>query len=1073
MVWVFQPQPAEDSLFINQAREQAGYYLQQVRTGRQADLHLWALATLCQNDQAGIRSFIRARISKRPLPVPIDSFCGDRPFSEQLADLALKTGSPDLLLAAIIAQNDALEQRALYSRFSQRVGFRRTQEVDYEALISRIIGQKPVNDSLLSLSRFSFPHFLLFFDEGLYRSGVITRDYLEKAAGRWLSTDINFDNSTLNNSLHLVTLMRALYLVDNYAEINRLYPRLISEKLVPVSEARLNIYRYLDYSMYRLGFYDRSLAVVRNFSLPLARFLNRKGTELSILLTQGVYLYQIGEITEAQSIYENVLRLSRELEINISGSSLYNNLSLTYLQSGNFDRYLELQFKALEIAKKQNNYSHQFKIYRNLSIVSRKNKDKKSAYAYLTLAQKLAQQYGNTTDLASTYLSLGTYYRDLEHNHKRALHYFNKADSIIEPETHYNLITDIYTEKGHLFESEQKYNIALRFYNQIYSLLIDKEDSPGLLEASIDKAGIFLKQGKLDSVTAIAAQLTPENLQPLDFKVIVKARTVEAGYLIQKNKKDAAYAILKPTIQQVVEWAQNSADPESGFWNVEPEFLDAFELYVNLLIATGRPGEAVLALDQLKTINDAALYQNPMVRSSRLNESELTDYQRLTGRLDQLRKQLLGAAEEDRPALRSRIDRLGAQKRSLNRKITRLADREPVTIREVQNQISGDEVLLHITELNDYYYIATITRSEVRFRKIALDARTRTLFEQAAAGLARGEPNLGKLYRIGKILNISELSSIAGHIILIPDSYLYQLPVDVIPLNAPLNNYSYGEATYLIERYQTEYLTSLNELIPVDEDRDKEYLWDYTGFGISNFSQTDSSLIPLPYARYEVEQIARELNNLDKLQTIVDEHSTEEAFRNAAPHSRIIHLATHSTVSEQEPLFSTIYMSAAGNQTGPKEYNNRIFAYELFEMNLANDLIMLNSCESGSGSYLQGTGVVGISRALHYAGAESLILNLWSVNDMMASGFAVQFYKALNSGDSKTAALRKAKLHFLKQKNANPHYWGPYTMIGGSKAVVHPYRMANLYFAAGFMLYVICIVSICYIVQARRNGTAD
>ncbi|MDZ7689896.1 MAG: CHAT domain-containing protein [Balneolaceae bacterium] len=520
-------------------------------------------------------------------------------------------------------------------------------------------------------------------------------------------------------------------------------------------------------------------------------------------------------------------------------------------------------------------------------------------------------------------------------------------------------------------------------------------------------------------------------------------------------------------MQRVIDWVKNSTDIQSGFWNIEPEYINAFQQYVDLLIGSNRHDEAVLTLDKLKTINDADLFQDPMVKSTQLNESELTQYRNLTSQLDQLRKQQLSTSGELSVELQSKIDRLNAQKRTLDRKISSYSDQPSIQhIQQIQHRLKPQDLVLHITGLENTYYIAQVTRRAIEIETVDLDQTTRNLFEQSIEGLATGSTDLNQLYEIGDILNISDLPIYAENIILIPDSYLFQLPMDIIPTTKPAHSYSYGGTSYIIEEYQTEYLTSLNELV-YSSEAERSFTWDYVGFGISTFEDSKSDLMPLPYASTEVNLISDALQNFDQRRTLVEEQSTETAFRQMAPDTRILHLATHSTVSESDPLFSTIYMSAPGDSTEQEQFSNQIFAYELFEMNLNNELIMLNSCESGSGSYLQGSGIVGISRALRFAGAQSLVLNLWSVNDMMASDFAVQFYTSLNDGDSKSEALRKAKVHFLKQKNANPHYWGPYMLIGSSRPVIEPYKSSNSIFAAGFMAYLILMAGLSYATQRK------
>lgn len=163
---------------------------------------------------------------------------------------------------------------------------------------------------------------------------------------------------------------------------------------------------------------------------------------------------------------------------------------------------------------------------------------------------------------------------------------------------------------------------------------------------------------------------------------------------------------------------------------------------------------------------------------------------------------------------------------------------------------------------------------------------------------------------------------------------------------------------------------------------------------------------------------------------------------NEVSNAKIVHIATHSEVSEQDPLFSTIYL----NDYNSESNINSLYAYELFDQRLNNELIMLNSCSSGSGNYLQGSGIMGITRALRYAGAKSMALNLWAVNDKVAYEFAAIFYKSLNNGRSKSESMRDAKLSLLQNGNANPHYWGAFMLTGDPSPITKRPDNAGLVF---------------------------
>ena len=229
------------------------------------------------------------------------------------------------------------------------------------------------------------------------------------------------------------------------------------------------------------------------------------------------------------------------------------------------------------------------------------------------------------------------------------------------------------------------------------------------------------------------------------------------------------------------------------------------------------------------------------------------------------------------------------------------------------------------------------------------------------------------------------------------------------------------------------------------KERRRSYELDFTGIGISDFRQTgDGRLVSLPKASLEVRAIRDRLDRLGQTRILVESEGTPPAFSKGASDSRILHLASHSKISESDPLFSTIYLHPGDGPTG-QEHSGQLFAYQLFGMNLRNDLIMLNSCESATGEYFQGAGIMGISRALRYAGAQSLVLNSWQVEDQLASDFAVGFYAGLSQGLTKPEALREAKIEFLKNRNANPHYWGAYILNGDPRPVVDDFFAAPVF----------------------------
>ena len=94
---------------------------------------------------------------------------------------------------------------------------------------------------------------------------------------------------------------------------------------------------------------------------------------------------------------------------------------------------------------------------------------------------------------------------------------------------------------------------------------------------------------------------------------------------------------------------------------------------------------------------------------------------------------------------------------------------------------------------------------------------------------------------------------------------------------------------------------------------------------------------------------------------------------------------------------------------------------------------MLSACETGLGKYSKGEGVIGLSRALVYAGARSIVVSYWQVADESTAELMTAFYRQLAGRKpvSVRTALRNAKLKLMESDDyAAPYYWAPFVLIG-------------------------------------------
>jgi CHAT domain-containing protein len=107
-----------------------------------------------------------------------------------------------------------------------------------------------------------------------------------------------------------------------------------------------------------------------------------------------------------------------------------------------------------------------------------------------------------------------------------------------------------------------------------------------------------------------------------------------------------------------------------------------------------------------------------------------------------------------------------------------------------------------------------------------------------------------------------------------------------------------------------------------------------------------------------------------------------------------------------------------------------VTALELAGMNLwGTQLVVLSACNTGRGSVQLGQGVYGLRRALITAGAETLVVSLWKVDDEATQELMTGYYHRLRQGEGRAEAMQKAARE-MRQKRSHPYYWASFVVIG-------------------------------------------
>lgn len=891
--------------------------------------------------------------------------------------------------------------------------------------------EQVLTESELPFDKYALIHFNL-----LMKGKAVTYytvKYSESALESWLDQIDNYQNKDdLEYALIMSNIISVAFNLDRYDIIEEYSNLFLEDQYLPNSIHKLRLLGALDYTFYIYGLYDRSLKLQRENSLPLAEFLGEKDQVESIKNRHGAYLFSLGKYQESKNIYEELYNNSETFE---DQYALFTNLGVNYLKLGQANKYISFQLRALDQKDKIENYRSLLKIYRNLFIYYDSIKDENAALSYIEKAKQLASENSDAIELALIDSYLGTFYWSTHKDHKKALTYLDSAKEFLSPENEYSRYVNLLLEKGTILYEIDSLNTAQSIFTQIQELTLSKSDTPNYIDALVNLTAISLKKGELGIAASLLEEIKLYPLDNIDFQLLTKFYTVKANYHSINGNKRAAIEELSPVLTQIVDRAKNNTDSQQGYWSVEDEYLDAFELMVRLYIDDDQPEKALLLLDQLKTINDASLYNSPLVKAAKLTEEELAEEKRLNEKLQSLRKRYLNADQGERFTIKTEIDRTSALREQILSEVNLNRERSLPPVWSIQRSIQANELLLHFTEIGSKLFVSHLTQEDVKIRIYDLSKESQDKFNHIADELASGRTDLNQLYELYQQLELHNIPKRIETVSVVPDNYLYRIPLEVLPTEKPSSAFSFGSSRYLIEDFSFRYFTSLQEFEDNRRSFNKPTEYDFTGFAISNFKDFGNIDLPsLPYATVENSNINSALTSFSDKQMFNENEATKDVFKNRVGSSRLVHVATHSEVSEKDPLFSVIYLKSS-SPLDTLDSDKALYAYELFDTPLNSEFIMLNSCSSGSGNYMQGTGVMGISRALRYAGAKSLALNLWSVNDKVASEFATDFYRYLNEGETKSEAVRKAKLNQLRSSNANPHFWGAYMLIGNPSPI--------------------------------------
>jgi CHAT domain-containing protein/Tfp pilus assembly protein PilF len=532
------------------------------------------------------------------------------------------------------------------------------------------------------------------------------------------------------------------------------------------------------------------------------------------------------------------------------------------------------------------------------------------------------------------------------------------------------------------------------------------------------------------------------------------------------------------------------------------------------LIPTDQAVDAMLNAIQRGTQSSAASAVNKLaVRlaagSDRLAELVRRD-QDLAAEAEALDKTLVAAVSRERSKrdlaaeqrAKARLAAISAERPSVQKTLSAefpdyaaLSSPLPMTVKEIQSLLSGDEAMVMLTVTVKDSYVIAITREGVDWKAIGRDSESlaslvadfRRGLHVASASDASGKSNLFNLefahWLYNRLLGpVEMLVKDKRSLLIVPTGALTALPFHLLvtekpPAAIPAKLEGYRDAAWLLKRHAISVLPSIASLQSLRAFARKDSgIKPMTGFGDPLFDPGQGSaaqrgatksasrgVTTLAYTDFwqgagvdraklaqvlaQLPDTADELNAVAKGLGVAASHihlgsdaSETKVKRAPLADYAIVYFATHGLVAGDikglgEP---SLALSIPGQ---PSELDDGLLtSSEVAQLKLNADWVVLSACNTIAGDKPGAEALSGLARSFFYAGARALLVSHWAVDSEAATRLATSTFDRLKSDPrmGRAEALRQAMLGYLNDasspKNAYPAFWAPFALIGEGAA---------------------------------------
>lgn len=807
-------------------------------------------------------------------------------------------------------------------------------------------------------------------------------------------------------------------------------------------------------------------------SISQAQFWN---LEAELWLKKGQNEKALDKAQNSLNLYESKFS-EKEKEV----AKVYNNLGLIYWNTRNQQLALEYLSKALDIRQKDvaKNQKSIASSYNNIGLVYSQSQEFEQALTYyqkaLNIYQKLYQE--NDVKLVNIYNNLAVVHQEQE-NFEEAERFFGKSLAIYEKNygaNHVNIaFVYNYLARLKLLENAPKSaqefaQKALKIYQEKYGvkhpeiaktyLLLGNisQKIKGGQRSNVNQALHYYQQAILANTVKFSNTKYEQNPATQDYydadvllqSFLLKAQTLEELYSLSLRVKHLNLAMenlekCDTLIGKIRQARTSKADKIALGKTAHQVYEDAIRISLNLSEVTTRKNfyvEKAFVFSEKNRVSVllSAISETNAKSFANIPQSLIEEEKTLKSHIAELEQQLL---EKPTQTLEQKYRN---QLFELNRKyesfVKNLEQKYPqyynlkyqlsfASVANLQQSLRANEAILSyfVAQKTERVFIFKITSKGLSYQNVAKIESLEKFVKALRNGIKYKVKKLFSKYAftIYEQLFPKNFVKNSEKLIIIPDGILSAVPFESL-LTAEDEDFKtpYTQLPYLIRKHSISYAYSATLFYqtrqnsrPLDMENSKILITAPVSFE-QNFLNT------LPATQTEALEIEKLFQNRSKI--LMEEKAQEKILKTSdLKNYDFLHFPTHGTVNEDNPELSAIFLRKDAQEDGI------LYSGEIYNLELNASLVTLSACETGLGKISRGEGIIGLTRALLYAGAKNMLVSLWTVSDNSTSTLMIDFYKNLQTQNSFSQTLRTAKLKMLTNEEfALPYYWAAFILVG-------------------------------------------